>query len=176
MECWTNVNFPNLIIFSDCPTQQILNNLLPWSVIFQNMYHPSVTCQIFGIFLVFNVIILSQYWSCHYPRIYSPLYWKKALYPQIPSHSNECKMSVRRNTTQIRQLPYIIQTSPSPPAANTSMSFAVATSSSSSSSSSSEKAGSDSNIGSKEPGQDFQQKMQIIGLNVPSSSRRGSNR
>ena len=149
-----------LLSFKICPIHQLHVRLSDISDIF-----------------VFNVIILSQYWSCHYPRIYSPLYWKKDLYPQILSHSTDCKMSVKRNTTQIRQLPYIIQTSPSPPAANTSLSFAVATtSSSSSSSSSSERTGSDSNIKSTGPGQDFQQKMQIIGLNVPSSSRRSSSR
>ena len=124
---------------------------------------------------VFNVIIRSQYWSCNYPRIDSPLYWKKALYPQILSPSKDIKMSVRRNTTQIRQLPYIIQTSPSPPAAKTSMSIAVATSSSSSSSSSSsrERPGSEKNMDGRGP---VQMQISASGLNVPSSSRRGSNR
>lgn len=84
-------------------------------------------------------------------------------------------MSVRRNTPQIRQLPYIIQTSPSPPVANSSMSFA-GDKSSSSSSSSGERTGSDNNTESPGPGRDFQQKMQIVGLNVPSPGRRGSNR
>lgn len=80
-------------------------------------------------------------------------------------------MSFTRNVTSIRQLPYIIQTSPSPPetfgaaagSPSPSMSIVLATSASN---------GSQRN----EEGSDFQNKMTLTGLNVPPMSRRGSKR